>query len=35
LYDQNILTRVTTVRIESLALQRQLERDVYRDYQSR
>ncbi len=35
LYDQNILTRVTTVRIESLVLQRQLERDVYRDYQSR
>ncbi len=35
LYDQNILTKMTVIRLESLALQRQLERDVYREYQSR
>ncbi len=35
LYDQNILTKVTTIRMESLVLQRQLERDVYREYQRR
>jgi hypothetical protein len=34
-YDRNILTGVTTVRAESLVLQRQLERDVYREYQGR
>lgn len=35
LYDQNILTKTTLIRLESLVLQRQLERDVYREYQSR
>jgi len=35
LYDQNILTKTTVIRLESLVLQRQLERDVYREYQSR
>lgn len=35
LYDQNILTKATVIRLESLVLQRQLERDVYKEYQSR
>ncbi len=35
LYDQNILTKTTVIRLESLVLQRQLERDVFREYQSR
>jgi hypothetical protein len=35
LYDQNLLTKVTTIRLESLVLQKQLERDMYKDYQGR
>ncbi len=35
LYDQNLLTRSATIRLESLVLQRQLEADVYRDYNRR
>ncbi len=34
-YDQNILTRNTEVRLESLVLQRQLERDAYRQFDDR
>lgn len=34
-YDQNILTRNTEVRMESLILQRELERDAYRDFNRR
>lgn len=34
-YDQNILTRNTEVRLESLVLQRQLERDAYKQFESR
>ncbi|MCX8111586.1 MAG: hypothetical protein N3E49_00090 [Bacteroidia bacterium] len=35
LYDQNILTRNTEIRLESLVLQRELEQDAYREFQSR
>ncbi len=35
LYDQNILTRNTEVRMESLVLQRQLEADAYKEFQGR
>lgn len=35
LYDQNILTRNTEVRMESLILQRELERDVYQSFEQR
>ncbi|MCS6895554.1 MAG: hypothetical protein NZZ60_05325 [Bacteroidia bacterium] len=35
LYDQNILTRNTEIRLESLILQQELERDVYRDLYNR
>lgn len=35
LYDQNILTRNTLVRMESLELQKKLEREVLRDYDRR
>ncbi|MCS7152791.1 MAG: hypothetical protein N2253_01495 [Bacteroidia bacterium] len=35
LYDQNILTRNTEVRMESLVLQRELERDAYQEFQGR
>ncbi|MCX7606858.1 MAG: hypothetical protein N2170_06310 [Bacteroidia bacterium] len=35
LYDQNILTRNTEVRLESLVLQRQLERDAFREFEGR
>lgn len=35
LYDQNILTRSATIRLESLALQHQLEADVYKEYNRR
>ncbi len=35
LYDQNILTRNTEIRMESLTLQKELERDAYQDYQRR
>ncbi|MCS7189388.1 MAG: hypothetical protein RMJ66_06345 [Bacteroidia bacterium] len=35
IYDQNILTKNTEIRIESLVLQRQLELDAYREFQSR
>lgn len=35
IYDQNILTRNTEVRLESLVLQRQLERDAYKQFEGR
>ncbi|MCS7296891.1 MAG: hypothetical protein RMK19_06865 [Bacteroidia bacterium] len=35
LYDQNILTKDTEIRMESLILQRQLERDAYRSFEAR
>lgn len=35
LYDQNLLTRNTEVRLESLVLQRQLERDAYEEFRHR
>ncbi|MEN3040042.1 MAG: hypothetical protein ABDH66_00685 [Bacteroidia bacterium] len=35
IYDQNILTRNTEIRMESLVLQRELERDAYLEFRSR
>ncbi|RMF46548.1 MAG: hypothetical protein D6750_10200 [Bacteroidetes bacterium] len=35
LYDQNILTRNAEVRLESLVLQRQLEKDAYEEFRQR
>jgi len=35
LYDQNILTRNAEVRLESLVLQRQLEKDAYEEFRRR
>jgi hypothetical protein len=35
LYDQNILTKNTEVRLESLVLQQELEREAYKDFQGR
>lgn len=35
LYDQNLLTRNTEVRLESLVLQRQLEQDAYEEFRQR